>query len=81
MNKKQKILPILALVAFSAVIALHYGSIGRERGHIEWTSMTAAEKAMAIKSGLKVTAFIQHRQSQTYSTSLTQNRRQMLLKE
>jgi hypothetical protein len=55
MNKKRKILTVVALALFGAIILFHYGSIDYDGGHKGIEYMTAAEKATAIKKGTKVT--------------------------
>ena len=55
LNKKQKILTIVALVVFGAIIFFHYNSINYSSARKNVQFMTAAEKATAMRHGMKVT--------------------------
>jgi len=56
MNKRRKILTVLALAIFGVIIFFHYYSLGYDGGHRSIQYMTAAEKAAGIQHGWKIVA-------------------------
>jgi hypothetical protein len=55
MNKKRKILTVVALAVFSVIIFFHYYGPWYDNGNVWHDRMSAAEKATAVNKGYRVT--------------------------
>ncbi len=55
MNKKRKILTVVALALFGVIIFFHYYGPWYDKGNVWHDRMSAAEKATAVNRGYKVT--------------------------
>jgi hypothetical protein len=55
MNKKRKILTVVALALFGVIIFFHYYGPWYDNGNVWHDRMSAAEKATAVNRGYKVT--------------------------